>query len=93
MAVLGILTCEILELEFAYLLGEDSDITTVAVLEDHRSQRLIKALEAQSIDTIRRLPSVASFKPDHSQPWDILIKDTSDMSPNLSEIKSTSGRC
>ena len=28
MAALGILTCEILELEFAYLLGEDAEITS-----------------------------------------------------------------
>jgi len=74
MATLGILTCEILELEFAYLLGEDPDITSVAVLEDDHSQRLIEALEARSIDTIRRLPCMALFKPDPIQPLDIIIK-------------------
>ncbi len=74
MATLGILTCEILELEFAYLLGEDTDITSVAVLEDHHSQRLIKALETQSVDTIRRLPCVSLFKPDPIQPFNVIIR-------------------
>ncbi len=74
MPTLGILTCEILELEFAHILGEDEAITSVAVLEDHRSERLVEALEAQAIDTIRRLPDMASFKPDKSQPMDIIIR-------------------
>ncbi len=34
MAVLGVLTCEILELEFAHLLGTDSEVGRVTVLED-----------------------------------------------------------
>ena len=74
MPTLGILTCEILELEFAHLLGEDESVTSVAVLEDRRSQRLIEALEAQPIDPIRRLPDMASFQPDDNQPMDIIIR-------------------
>lgn len=74
MTTLGILTCEILELEFAYLLGEDEAITSVAVLEDHRSGRLISALETQPIGTIRRLPDIKSFKSDNRQPMDIIIQ-------------------
>ena len=35
MTVLGVITCEILELEFAHLLANDTDITGVTVLEDH----------------------------------------------------------
>ena len=37
MAILGILTCEILELEFAELLAVDKDMGRVTVLEDECS--------------------------------------------------------
>ena len=40
MGVLGILTCEILELEFAYLLNSDQDIARITVLENGRSARI-----------------------------------------------------
>ena len=56
MGILGILTCEILELEFAELLAADKDLGRITVLEDECSANLIAALE--SIKK-RRL------KPDH----------------------------
>ena len=34
MGILGILTCEILELEFANLLGTDTDVSRITVLEE-----------------------------------------------------------
>ena len=37
MGILGILTCEILELEFARLLAADKDLSRITVLEDERS--------------------------------------------------------
>ena len=74
MATLGILTCEILELEFAHLLGQDNTVHSVAVLENQHSNRLISALEYQAIDTIRRLPDIDLFVSDNNQPIDILIR-------------------
>jgi len=46
MRVLGILTCEILELEFAYLLRRDSDVARITVREDARSARLMEVLQS-----------------------------------------------
>ena len=46
MGVLGVLTCEILELEFAELLATDRDVGRISVLEDERSAHLIEALES-----------------------------------------------
>ncbi len=40
MPVLGILTCEILELEFAHLLISDPEIQRVTVVEEEYSQTL-----------------------------------------------------
>ena len=34
MAILGILTCEILELEFARLLAAEKEVSRITVLED-----------------------------------------------------------
>jgi hypothetical protein len=36
MGILGILTCEILELEFSNLLGTDTDVSRITVLEEMR---------------------------------------------------------
>lgn len=41
MAVIGILTCEILEFEFAHLLKTDPDVARLTVLKDAHSVRLI----------------------------------------------------
>ena len=49
MSVIGILTCEILELEFAHLLGSDPEIGRVTVIEDEYSETLIAQLENAGI--------------------------------------------
>ena len=63
MSVLGILTCEILELEFAHILGADSEVTRVVVVENAQSARLIAALEAQGQPPVQRIPHLHSFQP------------------------------
>jgi hypothetical protein len=74
MGVLGILTCEILELEFAYLLGTDPDVAQVTVLEDTRSTRLIEALELRGARNVRRIPHVKSFSPEPSDQPEVLVR-------------------
>ncbi len=49
MAVLGILTCEILELEFAHLLRSDPEIRKITVVEDDYSTELIRLLEKDGL--------------------------------------------
>jgi hypothetical protein len=44
MSVLGILTCEILELEFAHLLRVDKQLARITVLAHERSAWLLRAL-------------------------------------------------
>lgn len=45
MAVLGIVTCEVLELEFAYLLANDTDVDKITVLENGCSEGFIKSYQ------------------------------------------------
>lgn len=74
MAVIGIMTCEVLELEFARLLGEDTEIGRISVLENRHSARLIELLEAQPIHNLQRLPHVHAFQPEPNERLEVLIR-------------------
>jgi hypothetical protein len=43
--LLGVITCEIVELEFAYLMANDPDIVNITAIEDSNSLGIIEALE------------------------------------------------
>ncbi|MGD8911921.1 MAG: DUF1638 domain-containing protein [Candidatus Thiodiazotropha sp.] len=74
MAVIGIITCEILELEFAWLLGDDRDIQRISVLEDSHSRRLIELLEARQAPNLRCLPHPHAFTPEPDEPLEVLVR-------------------
>ena len=74
MGILGILTCEILELEFAHLLNEDSEIAQVAILEDARSTRMIEILEALKPQQILRQHDLESFRPDLPNRINVIVR-------------------
>ncbi len=73
MSVLGILTCEILELEFAYLLNSDTDIDRVTVLENNRSKRILDALEAGKNRNIHRISDLETFVPQPQDSLEVLV--------------------
>jgi hypothetical protein len=64
MAVIGIITCEILELEFARLLEDDAEVGRISVLEDSHSRHLIELLTARQIPHLRCLPHPHAFTPE-----------------------------
>jgi Protein of unknown function (DUF1638) len=74
MPVLGILTCEILELEFAYLLNSDKDIDRITILENSHSVRMIEALEVAETQNINRITDLGSFAPDPGNGLEILVQ-------------------
>lgn len=51
MAVLGIVTCQILELEFAHLLVEDDDISDVYALDTGHSEGFVRAVSQKKEST------------------------------------------
>ena len=61
MGTLGILTCEILELEFAYLIATDKQVDEITVLEDERSVRLIESLESLNVPRLNRIKEMNAF--------------------------------
>jgi hypothetical protein len=74
MSVLGILTCEILELEFAYLLNSDKDIARITVLENSRSVRMIEALESAKTRNLNRIADRDSFAPEPENRLEVLVQ-------------------
>ena len=73
MGILGILTCEILELEFADLLAKDKAVGRITVLEDKRSERLIAALESNSTDRLERISDLNQFRPAGKNQIEVLV--------------------
>ena len=51
MPKLGVVTCQILELEFAHVLSRDPDVSEIWVLHDDFSEELIRVLEKDSLET------------------------------------------
>ena len=74
MAVLGVLTCEILELEFGHLLGTDREIGRVTVLEEERSSRLLSALGRHADGDVRRISTFEEFSRDEVCKMEVLIR-------------------
>ena len=74
MGVLGVLTCEILELEFGHLLSTDSEVARVTVVEDGQSARLLSRLESQQDGHLRRISSLDEFTPDRGSQTEALVR-------------------
>ena len=73
MSILGVLTCEILELEFAELLATDKDVGRITVVENERSARLIAALESIKKDKLNRITHLKDFTPAPEIPLEVLV--------------------
>ena len=63
MGTLGILTCQILEREFAFLLARDPDVSGITVVEDAFSQGLLQELKSAAGNRLRTVPLVRDFTP------------------------------
>ena len=74
MPVLGIITCEILELEFAHLLAGDPEIAGVTVVADRTAAGFGEALEARGFSELRRIPLLKGFTPSFGDKLEILVR-------------------
>jgi hypothetical protein len=63
MAVLGIITCEILELEFAYLLANAPEVLGISILENQFFQGLSEAIIQKSRITPKAFVRITDFTP------------------------------
>lgn len=74
MGVIGILTCEILEQEFAYLLANDSGLARITVVDDQKSALLITALREMGEARLDRVSSEDYFVPDPQGRPEVLVR-------------------
>jgi hypothetical protein len=73
MPVLGILTCEILELEFSHLLAADPEVGSITVLKNDFSLRLIESLESKGLMP-KTISSLEEFTPVPAKGLEILVR-------------------
>jgi hypothetical protein len=73
MPVLGVITCEILELEFAHLLAHDKDVAAITVLADRYSLGIIAALESNGA-AARRIPILREFRGGDAKGLEVLVR-------------------
>ena len=74
MPTIGIITCQILELEFAHLLAADPEIMSVTVLRDHFSEGVIEALEQKSGSQLNTILYVGEYAPQSSTEFEVLVR-------------------
>jgi hypothetical protein len=73
MAVLGVITCEILELEFAHLFSKDRDIDGITVLANRYSLGMIEALESKELIP-KRIPILREFDANYPHQLEVLVR-------------------
>ena len=74
MAVLGIITCEILEREFAYLLANDPEVLGISILEDPFSRELGEAITRKGRITPKPLVTIAEYVPTSLNGLEVIVR-------------------
>ena len=74
MSVMGILTCEVLELELAHLLASDIEVNRISVIETERSARLVERLESLQISKLNLISKLDGFRPDPDAWLEVLVQ-------------------
>ena len=72
MSVLGVITCQILELEFVHLLSRDAGLSMITVVEDEFSQELVKRLRTAK-PGVRTIPHLNGFAASRSDQPELLL--------------------
>ncbi|MCB2188554.1 MAG: DUF1638 domain-containing protein [Deltaproteobacteria bacterium] len=74
MPVLGVLICEVLETEFAWLLAGDPELARVSHLSDQYSQGFAREYQAFSGRDSRHLAGLGYFHPLEDDGWEALVR-------------------
>ena len=74
MTILGIATCQILELEFAHILSNDPDISEIWIVADPFSEELIKILEGEGSKQVHRALNPGKLDTDDAKGISVLIR-------------------
>ncbi|UCF90438.1 MAG: DUF1638 domain-containing protein [Desulfobacterales bacterium] len=74
MATLGIITCEILELEFAHLLANDTDVSRITVVDTGFGHGFIRAVEQQKGYKPRLVDYIGKYLPAQPERFEVLVQ-------------------
>ncbi len=74
MPVIGIVTCQILELEMAHMLSQDEMIDRITVLHGDYSGGLIESLKSHGDPRLRVIGWIPEFEPSSPESLDVLVK-------------------
>lgn len=76
MFTVGIITCQILELEFVRVLSADPDVSAVWIVEDEFADTLIRMMENENRPAVHRLTTLDGFTPAQTDPerFSLLIR-------------------
>ncbi|MBN1167205.1 MAG: DUF1638 domain-containing protein [Methanospirillaceae archaeon] len=73
MSVLGIITCEVLEQEFAYILSSDTDLGRVTVIKNIWSDWLARAIEERLPGKVVLIPHMKAFISEPTVPLEVVV--------------------
>jgi hypothetical protein len=74
MPVLGIITCQILELEFAHLLTKDPEVVVLTILENQYSQELSEIITRQTKIKPYLIASLADYTPASLEGLEVIVR-------------------
>ncbi len=74
MAVLGIITCQVLELEFAHLLANDPEVSVVSILDNEFSRELSETISRKTKVKPKSLVSIAEYASTASDGLELIIR-------------------
>jgi hypothetical protein len=74
MAKIGVVTCQILELEFAHVLSNDPDVSEIWVIHDEFSKELTTALENGTHKPVHRVAGVEEFSKEETHELAVLAQ-------------------
>jgi hypothetical protein len=74
MSTLGIITCQSLELEFAYLLVNDPDIVSITVMRDHYSAGLTEGIEHYGGSAPKSVLYIAEYLPGPVDGLEVVVR-------------------
>ena len=73
MALLGIITCEVLELEFAHLLRNDPEVLAVTILENQYSEKLAEIITRETKIKPQLIASLAEYSPPTASGLEVIV--------------------
>jgi Protein of unknown function (DUF1638) len=74
MALLGIITCEVLELEFAHLLRNDPEVLAVTILENQYSEKLAEIITRETKIKPQLIASLAEYSPPAASGLEVIVR-------------------